>query len=231
MANKIGVPTDLTNERTSRPFFDKLARAAGHIDPNGGADFESLTVGGVDVLLDSDLASQSEAEVGTNNTKVMTPLRVKQSIDYRRRLLHVRESQAANTEGGTFTASGAYITRTLNETPTNEIGGSPLSSNQITLPANTYEVQIRVPGYNCGRHKTRLYNVTAGSTQIVGSTSVSASFDQTDSIIRGKFTIASQSVFEVQHRCATTSATSGFGLAANLGEVEIYTDVMIWAVA
>jgi hypothetical protein len=40
----------------------------------------------------------------------------------------------------------------------------------------------------------------------------------------GKFTLAVQSVLEVQHRCNTTRATDGFGIAVNIDSVvEIYT--------
>ena len=53
--------------------------------------------------------------------------------------LHVRDEKAANTPGGTFTAS-AWQKRDLNTVKTNQISGASLASNQITLPAGTYHV-------------------------------------------------------------------------------------------
>src|SRR6266516_1340078 len=43
-------------------------------------------------------------------------------------LFHVRDEKSAGTVGGTF-SSGAWRTRTLNTTKTNEIGSASLSSN------------------------------------------------------------------------------------------------------
>jgi hypothetical protein len=49
------------------------------------------------------------------------------------------------------------------------------------------------------------------------------SYEISYSIISGRFTIASQKVFEVQHRCSATRNTDGFGTACSFDEVEVYT--------
>lgn len=145
-------------------------------------------------------------------------------------LLHVRDEKTAGTAAGTFT-SGDWRTRSLT-TITNEISGATLGSNQITLPAGTYYIDARAPGFDCGAHKARLHNTSDATSTIIGSseTSVQGNETQTWSAVRGRFTIAAEKTFEIQHRCGTTKATAGLGNPANLGEVEVYTDVMIWKV-
>lgn len=138
----------------------------------------------------------------------------------------LKDEQTANTNGGTFT-SGAWQTRTLNTEAADTGGDCSLSSNQFTLAAGTYRISVRAPAYNCGFHKTRLRNITDGTTTIVGESSYcSTTRDmQTSSVIVGRFTIASSKTFEIQHRCSTTQSTTGFGVASNFGEVEVYTVV------
>jgi hypothetical protein len=147
-------------------------------------------------------------------------------------LLHVREEQAANTEGGTFT-SGAWRTRTLNTTKTNEISGASVGSNQITLPAGTYFIDASAPAVLCAEHKAKLANITDTSDTIIGSSEAAgtASAAAARSVVQGRFTIADVKVFELQHRCSTTRSTDGLGRASNLGVVEVYSEVMIWKVA
>jgi hypothetical protein len=147
-------------------------------------------------------------------------------------LLHVRDEKADNTDGGTFT-SGAWRTRTLNTEVTNEISGASLAANQITLPAGTYEIEATAPGWNCGDHKTKLCNITDTADTIVGTTESAGAANNSNgrSLVRGRFTIAGAKVFELQHRCSTTAATTGFGQGAGFGVVEVYAEVLIRKVA
>lgn len=147
----------------------------------------------------------------------------------RAQLLHVREEQAANTSGGTFT-SGAWRTRTLNTTLVNEISGASLGSNQITLPAGTYEIDALAPGLSVGVHKAKLRNTTDSTDTLIGlsmQNDASTGLHCTNAPVRGRFTIAAQKVFELQHQCGVTRSTNGLGLASNLGVVEVYSDVVI----
>ena len=146
-------------------------------------------------------------------------------------LLHVRDEKASGTQGGTFT-SGAWQTRTLNTVKTNEISGASLATNQVTLPAGTYEVDGSTPCYNGQQHQARLYDVTAAAALLLGS---SAHADAANnvmnySLIRGRFTLAVQSEVRLEHRCTSTLATTGFGLATSFG-TEVYADLMIRKVA
>jgi hypothetical protein len=143
------------------------------------------------------------------------------------------DQKAANTQGGTFT-SGAWRTRDINTTVgANGISGASIGSNQITLAAGTYLIQGSAPAYDVNQHMTRLYNITDSAVSIDGG---SAYTDATDTVVThspfsGVVTIAATKVFEVQHYAATTSSTFGFGIAANNGSVETYTQITILKVA
>jgi len=150
-----------------------------------------------------------------------------------RDFLHVYDEKSTGTDGGTAT-SGSWETRTLNTVGTNEITGASLGSNQITLPAGTYEIHAFAPAYRCGVNKAKLYNTTATADIIIGTSARShtaGDYTNSVSIISGRFTLSVQSVLEIRHQVATTRATDGYGNAAGFSTVERYTDVRIWRVA
>jgi hypothetical protein len=143
------------------------------------------------------------------------------------------DQKAANTQGGTFTA-GAWRTRDINTTVgTNGISGASIASNQITLGAGTYLIQGSAPAYDVNQHMTRLYNITDSTVAINGGSAYTDATDTavTHSPFSGVVVIAGSKVFEVQHYAGTTAATYGFGIAANNGSVETYTQITILKVA
>lgn len=154
---------------------------------------------------------------------------------YKPPYLCVVDEKSTGTDGGTFT-SGAWRTRDLNTTRANTITGASIGSNQITLPAGTFRIQATAPaaqGPATDFAKARLYNITDAATVIVGTTSVigvagSTGQSQERSLIVGRFTIASQKVFEIQHQISSSASTNGFGHASGFSEVEVYTVVEIY---
>jgi hypothetical protein len=149
-------------------------------------------------------------------------------------LLHVRDEKSSGVDGGTFT-SGAWRTRTLNTTKTNEITGASLTSNQITLPAGTYWIEASAPGQGVDFHQAKLRNVTDGSDVIIGTTENTViagaqGANGSRSIVQGRFTIAAEKVFELQHRCSDSTSSVGFGAGSGFGVVEVYAEVCIWKV-
>ncbi len=147
-------------------------------------------------------------------------------------VLHVQDQKAANTAGGTFT-SGAWQTRTLNTVVTNTITGASLASNQITLPAGTYDVEASAPAAIVGRHKCKLYDTTGAADLLIGTSEVctEATNVENRSFLRGRIVLSVQSVLELRHRCATTYAGGGFGVESNFGVIEVYADVLIRKIA
>ena len=148
-------------------------------------------------------------------------------------LFHVRDEKTANTSGGTFT-SGAWRTRTLNTSVTNEISGASLSSNQITLPSGTYYIfgSANV-GYSVGTHSAKLRNTTDSSDTIIGSSEYIATTDgvSNKSFVIGRFTISAQKVFELQHQCSNTVNTDGFGVNISFVANQVFADVQIWKIS
>lgn len=142
-------------------------------------------------------------------------------------LLHVRDEKATSTAGGTFT-SGAWQTRDLNTIKTNELGVT-LVTNVITgLPAGTYEATASAPAYGVGQHQLRLYDVTGAAALVSGSSEFSTANTTTNrSLLQGRFSLAATSDLRLEHRCAQTITTQGYGVATGFGAVEVYTDLQI----
>jgi len=151
------------------------------------------------------------------------------SADY----ILIQDQKTSGTAGGTFT-SGAWQTRTLNTEVADTGNHASLSSNQITLAAGTYECVFSATAFRVGLHQARLQNITDTTTPILGQNEYGdngvAAPAQTLATGRGRFTIATSKTFELQHRCAATQATDGFGKATSWG-TEIYASVEFRKVA
>jgi len=137
------------------------------------------------------------------------------------------EEQASATAGGTFT-SGSYVKRALNTTILNEITGCSISSSVITLTAGTYLVRAAAGASSVNSHQARLQDTTNATTIAYGTNGYSPTNNtDSDSFINTKFTIAGSTNFELQHRCETTQASTGFGQPGNFGNVNIYAQITI----
>lgn len=145
--------------------------------------------------------------------------------------IKIADHKTSGTAGGTFT-SGAWQTRVLNTEVVDAGNHASLSSNQITLDPGMYDFRVICPAYYVDAHQAKLYNVTDAVDVELG-TNTSAGRDTngavTTSVISGRFTIAASKTFEVQHRCTTTQASVGLGLACSFG-TEVYTVAEFWKV-
>lgn len=199
------------------------------------ANVEHSTLTGSDLHEPKAIAAAAANRVYVSNgagsgtwTTVSNDLLAASAKAFQAQLLHVQDQKAQGTAGGTSVNGG---TRDLNTILTNEISGSSLASNQITLPAGTYYIEASVPAFFSNNHKAFLFNVTDSGNQIHGTCEYAPSTNATlsRSLITGRFTIVSSKVFEIRHTIATTRVGDGFGIAAGTG-VEVYTDVRIWKV-
>ena len=138
------------------------------------------------------------------------------------------DEKTSGTNGGTST-NGAFRTRDLNTTRVNGITGASLASNQITLPAGTYQIQAFAPSLESSSTQTRFYNITDSTVAIVGTSNYVANAGGITTL-GGSVVITGTKVFELQHRTGNTIATNGFGLAASWG-TESYSYVIIAKVA
>lgn len=142
-------------------------------------------------------------------------------------LVHFQDQKANGTHGGA--SSATWNTRTLNTEVSNTISGASLASSQITLPAGSYRIWAAAPAYTVSKSRLRLRNITDTTTTLSGgnSTDEGTNLSQTYTL-QGRFTIAAQKTFELQHYTTSAVATFGLGVACSTGESEIYADVMIW---
>ena len=141
----------------------------------------------------------------------------------------IGDQQTKGTNSGTATA-GSWFTRDLNTELADPDGIVSIASNQFTLGAGKYFIEFAVPGYDCGKHRSRLYNATATSVVAESDTGQLDASDNvgTTTTGRGYVDISSNTVFEIQQRVTTTRSNNGRGLAFNLtGETELYTQVSI----
>lgn len=139
----------------------------------------------------------------------------------------VLDQKSAGVAGGTFT-QGAWQTRDLGTKAIDKSIGAVLSSNQIQLPKGRYSITASAPANNVAAHRARLYNVT-GAAVLLHGTSERANATVTRSWIIGLFDLKVTSSIRLEHYCASTQATDGFGVA--LGQdLEIYTQVELWGI-
>lgn len=138
------------------------------------------------------------------------------------------DSKPQNTHGGTFT-SGLWRVRDLNAIVYDTYGDASLSYNQVTLAAGTYRFHIQAPAAGVDSHMAALYNVTTSLFVATGTSEFAWASDFTTgwAQVKGRFTIASSAVFEVQHKCQTTVSNYGFGYRTNF-TTERYTMFELW---
>lgn len=157
------------------------------------------------------------------------PVKVTRSNALRRGYALLRDVKAAGTQGGTFTKD-LWVTRTLTTLTLNDQSlVSALTGNVFTIPTGRYLISARAPGYSCDTHKCRLWNVTTNAQVALGTTEHSGA-GQSWSEARTLLELAGTTQFRLEHRCKTTQATNGLGIAANFGVDEVYAEVEIWRI-
>lgn len=153
--------------------------------------------------------------------QMVSPASITQGVVY------LKDIQSSSTEGGTCT-SGNWIVRTLNTTE-GDTDLVSLSSNQFTLQPGVYSIDVTAPARGVDAHKIRLYDVTNSGVSIFGSSSFANSGSVEDSValLNGALNITTATTYQIEHACATTKNTNGFGTYSNLGSFELYTQVKI----
>lgn len=142
------------------------------------------------------------------------------------------ETYAQGTNGGTFT-SGAWQTRALN-TLTGNVDFMTLDpvTHQFTINPGKYAIEIHCNAYGVNAHKIRLYNVTESQAILYGDNAIATCSGDVccgnASFIAARLAIGKPTVYKVEHYCATTKATNGFGVACNIsGVAEMYASIAI----
>ena len=214
--------------------------------PNGSVDISTNSSSRVDITDSGVRLGGSGARVttildeDTMSSNSATALATQQSIkayveSFIDKTLYVEENQPNGTNGGSNTG-GSYVQRVLNTVVRNNIAGSSLSSNNITLPAGKYEILVRAPGhYYIFGHRARLEK-TDGTVLLrgqnahagwLGGSSTANTICTTNAIVEGTIELTEETSLRVMHYTESTYASKGFGVAISDTGVEIYTTVKI----
>jgi hypothetical protein len=128
----------------------------------------------------------------------------------------IADVKASNADGGTFT-TGDWRTRDLNTELADADGIVSISSNQFTLQAGSYLIIFSAQAHEPNSHQTRLYNVTTSANVQVGQSMYGGASHGVTTASRGvaRVTISGSTVFEIQHRCASTKTTFGLGVGTS----------------
>lgn len=143
------------------------------------------------------------------------------------KLIVLKDIQTSGVSGGTFT-TGGWRQRTINTIATDQTGQVSLAASQFSLPAGTYEVHAYVPALRVRQHKSRLQNITDGTTILLGASTDSDVTDwtQSSSDIIGAFTLVATKTLAIEHYGLSTAADTGFGIATAIAGInETYTTV------
>ncbi|HTV67412.1 MAG TPA: DUF2793 domain-containing protein [Rhizobiaceae bacterium] len=140
----------------------------------------------------------------------------------------VKDVKTVGAEGGAF-SSGARRTRDLNTLTEVVSGVTSLASNTLTVAPGTYFFRWSCPAYRVGLHRSFLRDATNNADLGLGSseTASSADLDLTSSAGVTVATFAVPTDIRLEHRCAMTQATSGFGVASGFAE-EVYSSLEVW---
>ena len=147
-------------------------------------------------------------------------------------IYRVREEQNSGTNSA-GASSTTWADIVLNTEETAGIAGASLSSNQVTLPAGTYDVfgefTYSLGSTNAANIRTRLYDVS-NATVLLESPSIRAHQNLTQLIpVVGRITLVDSTVVAFQARSSTSGG--GTGTAGSLGDVEIYSGIAFEKVA
>lgn len=141
--------------------------------------------------------------------------------------VYVLDEQNTGVDGGS--SSTSWADRAFNTKKVDTAGIATLSGNAVTLPAGTYRVQARAPGYKCGGFMAQLWNATNSTIILNGSAARAGTGDDTqvDSHIIGMFTIADAKAIKVIQLCESLQSSNGFGKACG-GSKEVYAQAEFW---
>lgn len=138
------------------------------------------------------------------------------------------DHRAQGTNGGQATAD-AWTARALQTVTVNNITGSSLAGNTMTLPAGIYGFIAFGVFTNVTRSRHRIRNTTDGSDVALGANqSPDGLTNPMSNIIFGLTTIAANKNFQLQYYVDTANSASDLGDPMNVaGQDEVYAQVLV----
>lgn len=170
------------------------------------------------------IASQAEAEAGTDTTKLMTAQRVAQAIAAIGPRVAILAAQTASGVDGSDFPTGAFGVLDLTTKVYDSIGVT-LAANQITIAeAGTYLIEANILASNTsGSGRTaqiRIRNVSAGTVVSVGQTGNTQRATTMALSVAGVATLTAGRVIEIQGIASEVNLkqldASGYGTEAGL---------------
>lgn len=150
-----------------------------------------------------------------------------------------RNQQPSGTLSGESISNATWTARTLNTTVFNTIAGSSLVSNQIILPAGTYECTASGSATTTGSGltlniKLRVRNITGSTTLISGQNqffSAPSALNGALCVLQGQFTLGGTTTIELDEWVVVGSGTVTGGSITSSGDPEVYCDIYLRKVA
>ena len=215
-ANTIATPTFSQDGDTARTIVK---------DGNQSLDIGNIFGSGHDLIL--------RANSSNNNWELLNPSPKQESVLRTDDLLHVTDLRAAGVNGGTFTA-GAWQIRPLANIVTNTIDGAGLTGSGIEIPAGDYFIELFALSNQVNQNIARLQQVLPSPLTLGTSSSGYSNSGVTGNnrvTFSGVLSFGATATLQLQHWCVNTIAGTGFGVASNVGEPELYAEIKIWKVA
>jgi hypothetical protein len=136
----------------------------------------------------------------------------------------IEDQKTAGTPGGTF-STGAWRTRDINTKVRDPKSLVSVASNQF-VPAVSGWVEWQTTVGVVQNNTTRLQNITDGTTAGYGMSSRKVD-DATNVMVCGGAPVVAGKTYELQHQCAQSKTTDGFGIPGTFG-TEVYTRISFW---
>ena len=199
-------------------LFGSTGALTGDEIPYDGTDSLTAKIDAVTVTK----ASQAEVDAGVEDTKFVTPAKLKASPS--NQLAIYEDNKTNGTDGGS--SSVGNNTRVINTTKYDPSSLGSLSANAVTLVAGTYLVEASAPAFRADSHQLSLYD---GSTYVVVGTSSKSKFGGDNTIARstleGVITADGIKAYSLRHYIASAFATTGLGASVSSGRGEVYTRI------
>lgn len=128
--------------------------------------------------------------------------------------------QLPQGNNGAAVSGSTWTARVFNTVIVNTISGASLSSNQITLPAGTYNMDCSVSVESGAETRLRLYNTTNSTALFYGCSANIGSSQGCVIPLQGQFTLSAQSVLEVD-QISTIAASQGQAVGVP-GTIEMF---------
>lgn len=145
------------------------------------------------------------------------------------RVARITHEEATNVDGGSAT-SGSWETRKL----TNTYGSLSvtLSSNQITVPAGEYILDVGAEFFDTDRTMLAWYDVDNTTYDLYGRTAYMSAGVAGKAVISGyRFKIDVATTYELRSRINATQLTNGHGVSSNFSVNNTYTEIVLTKLA